>query len=110
VKRLTAINSEKILSTSRTSSPSSTQTKFIDDNRPFTDPDAAARKLLHIVRGSIAQSGLRYAYTGATNTEFTRAGGSIEEYSVGMKHAAAQKWFEVDTSGTRINLLADGAE
>jgi hypothetical protein len=46
----------------------------------------------------------------ATNTEFTRAGGSIEEYSVGMKHAAARKWFEVDTSGTRIVLLADGAE
>jgi hypothetical protein len=83
--------------------------KFISD-RPSTDPEAVARKLLDIVRGSIAQSGLRYAYTGATNTEFTREGGSIEEYSVGMKHAAAQKWFEVATSGTRIVLLADGAE
>jgi hypothetical protein len=46
VKRSTAINSEKILSTSRTSPPSSTQTKFVADNRPFTDPEAAARKLL----------------------------------------------------------------
>jgi hypothetical protein len=82
----------------------------LTENRPFANPEAAARKLLDIVRGSIAPSGLRYAYTGATNTEFTRAGGSIDEYSVGMKHAVAQKWFEVDTSGTRIVLLADGAE
>jgi hypothetical protein len=64
--------------------------------------------LLDIVRGSIAQSGLRYAHTGKTNAEFTRAGGSFEEYSIGMKHPAAEKWFEVDTSGTRIVLLADG--
>jgi hypothetical protein len=53
---------------------------------------------------------LRHAYTGTTNTAFTRAGGSVDEYSVGMKHAAAQKWFEIDTSGTRIVLPADGAE
>ncbi|WMT71131.1 hypothetical protein [Bradyrhizobium sp. Ash2021] len=83
--------------------------KFIGD-RPFSDPDAAARKLLDIVRGSINESGLPHAYTGATNTEFTQAGGSVEEYSIGMKHAAAQKWFEIDPSGTRIVLLADGAE
>ena len=38
-----------------------------------------ARKLLDIVRASIAESGLRHAYNGATNTAFTQAGGSIEE-------------------------------
>jgi hypothetical protein len=48
VKRSAAISSEKLLSTSRTSSPSSTQSKFVADSRPFTDPDAAARKLLEI--------------------------------------------------------------
>lgn len=83
--------------------------KFVSD-RPFADPDTAARKLLDIVRASIAESGLRHAYTGATNTAFTRAGGSIQEYSVGMKHAGAQKWLEIDKSGTRIVLLPDGAE
>jgi hypothetical protein len=83
--------------------------KFATD-RPYTYPDAAARKLLDIVRASIAETGLQYAYTGATNTAFTRAGGSIAEYSIGMKHAAAQKLFAVDSSGTRIVLLADGAE
>ena len=83
--------------------------KFAAD-RPLADPEAAARKLLDIVRASIAESKLRHAYTGATNTAFTRAGGSVEEYGIGMKHAAAQKWFEVDRSGTQIVLLADGAE
>ncbi|MEO6783204.1 MAG: hypothetical protein ABI407_17380, partial [Bradyrhizobium sp.] len=66
--------------------------KFIEP-RPFNDPDAAARKLLDIVRASIAESGLRYAYTGATNMAFTDAGGSVAEYSIGVRHAAAQKWF-----------------
>jgi hypothetical protein len=37
--------------------------KFIEP-RPFAEPHAAARKLLDIVRGSIADSGLRHAYTG----------------------------------------------
>jgi hypothetical protein len=65
--------------------------KFTSDRR-FADPDAAARKLLDIVRGSINESDLRHAYTGVTNTAFTRAGGSVHEYSIGMKHAAAQTW------------------
>ena len=85
--------------------------KFVrDSDRPLSNPDAAARKLLDIVRASIAESGLRYAYTGATNTAFTDAGGSVAEYLTGMKHGRTQKWFEVDRSGTRIVLLADGAE
>jgi hypothetical protein len=51
-----------------------------------------------------------YAYTGATNTAFLRAGGNVDEYTAGQKYAAAQKWLEVDRSGTRIVLLPDGAE
>jgi len=38
------------------------------------------------------------AYASDTNSAFTRAGSSVEEeYPVGMKHAAAQKWFAVET-------------
>jgi hypothetical protein len=80
------------------------------ETRPFADPATAASKLLDIVRASISESRLSYAYTGATNTAFLRAGGSVGEYTAGMKHAAAQKWLEVDRSGTRIVLLPDGAE
>jgi hypothetical protein len=83
--------------------------KFIGD-RPFADPEAAARKLLDIVRGFIEQSGLGRTYTGVTNRAFLEAGGSPAQYTAGVKYAAAQKWFEVDRSGTRITLLPDGAE
>jgi hypothetical protein len=83
--------------------------KFVTD-RPFADPEAAARKLLDIARASIAESGLPHAYTGRTNGAFTSAGGSIAEYSAGIAAAVALKWFEIDRSGTRIVLLPDGAE
>jgi hypothetical protein len=83
--------------------------KFTLD-RPYSDPEAAARLLLDIVRGSIDESKLPYAYTGETNSAFTRTGGSVAEYSTGVAHATAQKWLKIDSSGTRITLLADGAE
>ena len=41
--------------------------KFATD-RPYTDPEAAARLLLDIVRGSVVESDMPYAYTGATNS------------------------------------------
>ena len=83
--------------------------KFAAD-RPFADPEAAARKLLDIVRGSIAKSGLTHAYVGATNGDFLKDGGSVAEYKVGRDYAFTQRWFEFDRSQTRIILLPDGAE
>ena len=92
-------------------SPTSPQAtvKFVAD-RPFAEPEAAARKLLDIVRASIAASGLPHAYTGVTNILFLRAGGALDDYAAGRDFATAQKWFEIDRSGTRIVLLSDGAE
>jgi hypothetical protein len=78
--------------------------------RPYADPEAAARLLLDIVRGSIVESDLPYAYTGATNSMFTRAGGSVAEYSAGIAYAVMQKWLIIDRSGTRVTLLTDDAE
>ena len=83
--------------------------KFIEP-RPYAAPELAARKLLDLVRASIAESGQQHAYTGAVNTALLRAGGSVDEYTAGRKYAAAQKWFEIERSGTRIILLPDGAE
>lgn len=83
--------------------------KFVTD-RPYADPEAAARKLLDIVRASIAASGLPHAYTGSTNTAFTQGGGSLAEYSAGIAYATERQLFKIDRSGTRIEVLPDGAE
>ena len=95
--------------------------KFTED-LPFADPEAAARKPLDIVRASIAESGLPHACTGATDADFLRARGSVDEYSAGMKSAAARKWLEINRSGndgrnrpqrrsaTRLQLFDDCRE
>jgi len=54
--------------------------KFVED-RPYAGPEAAAHKLLDIIRASIANSGLSYGYTGATNMTFLIDGGSVAECS-----------------------------
>jgi hypothetical protein len=82
----------------------------LTEARPYAKPEAAALLLIDIVRGSLVESGLLHAYTGVTNTAFTRAGGSIPEYSAGAAYAIAQKWLKIDSSGTLIMLHADGAE
>jgi hypothetical protein len=83
--------------------------KFVTD-RPLADPEAAARKLLDIVWASIAGSGLPHAYTGVKNILSLRAGGTLDDYAAGRHFATAQKWFEIDRSGTRTVPLPDGAE
>jgi len=77
--------------------------------RPFAKPEAAARKLLEIVLSADIDVG-QHAYTGATNTAFLRAGGSVAEYTAGRTYAVAQGWFRIDGSGTRIILLQPGAD
>ena len=79
-------------------------------DRPFKDPEAAARKLVDLVRTLITTSGLSHAYTGAVNLAFIRAGGTGGECVARTHHATAEKWFEVDRAGTRITLLPGGAE
>jgi hypothetical protein len=82
--------------------------KFITD-RPFADPEAAARKLLELVLHSDIDVG-QYTYVGKVNQDFLSAGGSVAEYIAGRDHAIAQGWFEIDRSKTRIVLLQAGAD
>ena len=82
--------------------------KYVTD-RPFANPEAAARKLLEIVLSNDIDVS-QYAYTGVTNTTFLRAGASVPEYLAGRDYAIAQGWFKIDTSGTRIVLFQAGAD
>jgi hypothetical protein len=83
--------------------------KYATD-RHFSDSEKAARQLLDIIKVSIAESGQPHAYTGRTNTEFLRAGGSLAEYSAGRRYGAENNLFQIERSGTRFELLPDGAE
>ena len=77
------------------------QTKFKED-RPFASPEAAALELLRIYREfTAARPGDGHTYTGVTNLAFTKNGGSIEEYSAGVKHGIDTGLFRIDESGTR---------
>ncbi len=65
------------------------------EQRPYAEPEIAARKLLDLVRASIAESGLPYAHTGSVNSAF------LKDVCLG------RKWFEIDRSGTRAKEGAD---
>ncbi|MBB5051104.1 hypothetical protein HNQ36_001058 [Afipia massiliensis] len=80
------------------------------ENRPYSNPEAAARELLRIYR-AVLKDGGTHTYTGITNREFIYdAGGSVEEYAAGRDFGIAQKWFRIDESGTRVFLLPDGED
>jgi hypothetical protein len=77
--------------------------KFADD-RPYADPETAARKLLDIARMEIAESGPLHAYVDTTNAAFLRAGGSVAEYATMLSPCAGSN---SNRSQTRIELLPD---
>lgn len=82
--------------------------KFKED-RPFGNPEAAARELLRIYR-MMLKDGAPHTYTGVTNTDFIRGDGSATEYAAGRDFGVAQKWFRIDESGTRVFLLPAGED
>jgi hypothetical protein len=82
--------------------------KFVRD-RPFGNPEAAARKLLQLVLQQDIDVG-QFASIGAINRAFLGAGGSELEYVAGCGCAIENQWIKIDSSGSRIILLDTGAE
>ena len=83
--------------------------KFVQD-RPFANPEAAARKLLELVLQQDIDVG-QFTNIGKINRAFLDAGGSVLEYVAGCGCAIDSQWFKIDPSGSRIILLdAGGAE
>lgn len=85
--------------TTMTGSPHRT---FIPDAK-YPTPEAAARELLRIFREH-TKDGYPYAYTGASNMEFLRGGGSVDEYRAGIDYGVQQGWFSVE-AGSRVSVL-----
>lgn len=78
-------------------------------DRPFTDPEKAARKLLEIASTiEPAQDGR--IYIELINLPFLRGGGSPAEYGAGLKLAIASGWLLLHESGTFVKFTPAGAE
>jgi hypothetical protein len=82
--------------------------KFVEPSH-FTDPDAAARKLVEIANAVEAVQDRRI-YIELINGPFLKAGGSPDEYRAGLDLAIAGGWFWPHESGTYVKFTSAGAE
>jgi hypothetical protein len=72
--------------------------KFVEPSH-FTDPDAAARKLLEIANATEpAQDGR--IYIELVNAAFLKAGGTAEQFRAGIQRAVDKGWMMRHESGT----------
>ena len=82
--------------------------KFATD-RPFADPDKAARKLLELANSAEADRDQRIAIE-LINSPFLSAGGSVDEYRAGIERAIANGWLIRHRSGVFVNFTQAGAD
>jgi len=82
--------------------------KFVTE-RPFSDPDAAARKLVEIAnRIEAVQDGR--IYIELVNGTFLEAGGTPDQYRAALARAIALGWLLRHESGTYVKFTPAGAE
>ena len=83
--------------------------KFINQ-RPYADPDVAARKLLEIANATEAvQDGRIYIET--INGQFLfKEGGTPEEYGAALQLAIDRGWLWKHESGTYVKFTPAGAD
>jgi hypothetical protein len=82
--------------------------KFVEPS-PFTDPDAAARKLLEIANATEpAQDGR--IYIELVNAAFLKAGGTAEQFRAGIQMEFDKGWLTQHESGTYVKFTDAGAE
>jgi hypothetical protein len=81
--------------------------KFVAD-RPFTDPDVAARKIVEIANDVEAVQNGRI-YIERVNAPFLASGGSGEDFRAGIERAIALGWLWLHESGTYLKFTDNGA-
>jgi hypothetical protein len=82
--------------------------KFADD-RPFADPESAARKLVEIANAAESVQDQRISIE-LINEPFLRAGGSPDEYRAGIARAVANGWLIQHESGVYVKFTQVGAD
>ena len=79
--------------------------KYTTD-RPFANPEVAARKLIEIANATEAVRDGRI-YIELINGSFLEAGGSPDEYRAGLDRAIAKGWLWRHESGTYVTRLTE---
>jgi hypothetical protein len=80
-----------------------------DTNRPFADPDKAARKLLELANAAEADRDQRIAIE-LFNSPFLSAGGSVDVYQAGIDRAIAKGWLIRHGSGVFVKFTQAGGD
>lgn len=80
------------------------------EERPYADPEAAARKLLELAAGVEAVQDGRI-YIERVNAQFMfNLKGNGSEFGAGLKHAIERGWLERHESGTYLKLMPPGED
>jgi hypothetical protein len=82
--------------------------KFATD-RPYADPEKAARKLIEIANSVEAIQDGRI-HVEKINWPFLQAGDSADEYVAGLQLAIDRGWLVIHRSGTYVKFTQAGAE
>ena len=82
--------------------------KFVEKNH-FTDPDAAARKLVQIANTVEAVQDGRI-YIELINIPFLKEGGTPDQYRGALARAIKLGWLLLHESGTYVKFTPAGAE
>jgi len=83
--------------------------KFATD-RPFADPEAAARKLIEIANSVEAVQDGRIHIELINGPFLFELKGAPAEYSAGLRLAMERGWLEMHESGTYVKVTQAGAE
>jgi len=81
--------------------------KFVAE-RPLTDPDVAARKIVEIANDVEAVQNGRI-YIERVNAPFLAVGGTGDDFRAGIERAIALGWLWLHESGTYVKFTDTGA-
>ena len=81
--------------------------KFVAE-RPLTDPDVAARKIVEIANDVEAVQNGRI-YIERVNAPFLAVGGTGDDFRAGIERAIALGWLWLHESGTYVKFTDCGA-
>jgi hypothetical protein len=79
-------------------------------DRPFADPEKAARKLIEIANATEAIQDGRIHIEKINGPILFKEGGSPAEYGAGLQFAIAKGWLLLHESGTYVKFTPAGAE